>query len=73
MMSQYLLNAFIALLFVIGCFTTSCTILYYTWVLRYKDELEKEKKEVQFPIVRDKLEARDPTLTFWLDKLNKDK
>ena len=54
-MSQYLLNAFIALLFVIGCFTVSGTIVYYTWVLRYKDELEKEKKEVQFPIVWDKL------------------
>jgi len=66
-------NVFIAFLFMIACFTVSGSLIYYIWVIRYKEEIEEIRKTEENPLIGQSLEARDSTVAYWLNKLNKDK
>ena len=72
-MWNILFNVFIAFLCFLTCFTISGSLLYYIWVRRYKEEIEEIRKTEENPLIGQSLEARDPTVAYWLNKLNKDK
>ena len=66
-------NIFTALLFMIACFTLSSALVYYIWVIRYKEEIEEIRKTEENPLIGQNVEARDSTVAYWLNKLNNNK
>ena len=66
-------NVFIASLYFLTCFTVSGLLIYYIWVIRYKEEIEEIRKTEENPLIRQSVEARDSTVAYWLNKLNKNK
>ena len=66
-------NVFIAFLYFLACFTVSGLLIYYIWVIRYKEEIEEIRKTEENPLIGQSVEARDPTVAYWLNKLNKHK
>ena len=66
-------NVFIASLYFLACFTISGLLIYYIWVRRYKEEIEEIRKTEENPLIGQRLEARDPTVAYWLNKLNNNK
>ena len=66
-------NVFIASLYFLACFTVSGLLIYYIWVIRYKEEIEEIRKTEENPLIGQSVEARDSTVAYWLNKLNKDK
>ena len=57
----------------LACFTVSGLLIYYIWVIRYKEEIEEIRKTEENPLIGQSVEARDPTVAYWLNKLNKHK
>ena len=68
-----ILKVLIALLFMLTCFIVSGSLLYYIWVIRYKEEIEEIRKTEENPLIGQSVEARDSTVAYWLNKLNNNK
>jgi len=68
-----ILKVLIALLFMLSCFMVSGSLLYYIWVIRYKEDMEEIRKTEENPLIGQSVEARDSTVAYWLNKLNKNK
>ena len=66
-------NVFIAFLYLLACFTVSGLLIYYIWVIRYKEEIEEIRKTEENPLIGQNVEARDSTVAYWLNKLNNNK
>ena len=50
-----------------------CLLIYYIWVIRYKEEIEEIRKTEENPLIGQSVEARDSTVAYWLNKLNNNK
>ena len=66
-------NVFIASLYLLACFTVSGILIYYIWVIRYKEEIEEIRKTEENPLIGQSVEPRDSTVAYWLNKLNNNK
>ena len=66
-------NIFIASLCFLTCFTVSGILIYYIWVIRYKEEIEEIRKPEENPLIGQSGAARDSTVAYWLNKLNNNK